>query len=187
MKLILKSLLLFLCLLFFSVSLSISEKGKKTDEDRIRDVHKIASFVEAFKVKKGYYPYEEAYLNPTKDMVPVPRGVNIYYGELPEQYQYPPPGMSGRIFPTIEFKKYMEMVLGPIDLPADDRPIKFEPPYIPSCYQYLFDGRAYYVSAILKKPNENTREIRPGYYKYQVSSVAVPSRKILKFTDIEHK
>ncbi len=37
--------------------------AEKSDEERIKDVHLIASIVEQFKEKTGHYPYEEAFSN----------------------------------------------------------------------------------------------------------------------------
>lgn len=159
---------------------------EKTDADRIQDVHRIAEICEKFKEKTGYYPYAELFEDVEDGYVAVPVAVNIYHDELPEQYKWPPLGRSGTIVSTEEFLSYLEKELGEkVELPYDGRIVEFKPPYVPTFYQYLYNGRAYFVSAILTAPTQHTRELFPGYYKYQVGSVEVPSKKILKYLNVK--
>jgi len=151
----------------------------KSDADRIAHVHSIARLVEDFKQKVGHYPYEEAFLNPTPGFAPVPATVNITRQQLPEQYQYPPPGVSGVVYTHDQFRDYLQELLGrDVELPVNTEPA-------PRFYQYHFDGRHYYVSAELFESTSATRQIAPERHKYQVSSTSVPERKILRFQDIE--
>lgn len=151
----------------------------KSDAERIRDVHTIANIVEQFKEKTGHYPYEENFSNVRSGYVAVPISVNITDKALPEQYRYPPPGFSGGIIPNDEFLAYLRESLGPnITLPYDDAPL-------PRFYQYHFDGKNYFVSAVLYAPNEFTRMMRENWHKYQVGSVSNPQFKIRLFKDIK--
>jgi hypothetical protein len=157
-------------------------RGNTTDEQRVADVHAIARVVERFHDKAGHYPCEEAYQNPTPGYRPVPCSVVITSQDLPEQWKYPPPGRSGRVIPLPEFRAYLEGVLGPIELPEDDWPVSI---WEPRFYQYMFDGKAYYVSAVLLAATERTRELGPTRHKYQVSSISAPKHKILRFKEID--
>ncbi|MDC0936728.1 hypothetical protein OAS39_10615 [Pirellulales bacterium] len=158
---------------------SQAARSPKNDEQRISDVHKIATLVERFKEAAGHYPYEEAFLNPEPGFVAVPASVNITRLELPDQYRYPPPGVSGAVFGYQDFQDYLREVLGDdVVLPSDT-----EPP--PRFYQYHFDGQNYFVSAVLTSATPDTREVAPGWHKYQVGSTAVPDQKVLRFSDIQ--
>ena len=154
-------------------------EGPKTDAQRIADVHAIARLVEEFKQKTGHYPYEEAFLNPEPGFAAVPTSVNISSQPLPEQYRYPPPGRSGVVYSREEFLAYFEKELGKVvTLPSDSAP----PPRL---YQYQFDGRNYFVSAVLLEATPDTRQLAPEWHKYEVGSVAVPERRIRRFSDIK--
>lgn len=161
------------------------QTGSKTDADRIRDVHYIAELVEQYKEKTGSYPYHNWFENVEEGHVAVPVSVNITDQTLPEQYRYPPLGVSGYVDSTEEFLKDLRYVLGnKVNLLYDDRPVVYKPPYIPTFYQFLYDGENYYVSAILTKPSQYTRELRKGYYKYQVGSVEDKELKIRNYTGL---
>ncbi len=168
------------CLFLFPARVLAQEDVKeKTDQQRICDIIKIAGYVEEYKLKVGFYPYGEAYLNPTEGYTPVPGSVVIYRGELPERYLWPPRGRSGKVFSIDNFEKNLSVTLGDIKLPVDGRIVNETS--FPTFYQYLFDGEAYYVSAILKKERDDTRTLAPGFYKYEVSSIGIPERKIQEF------
>lgn len=168
------------CLFFFPAPVYAQEQIKeKTDQERICDIIKIAGYVEEYKRKAGFYPYEEAYLKPEEGFAPVPGSVVIYTGELPERYRWPPAGRSGKVFTLENFEKNLSAKLGDLKLPVDGRVVNESS--FPTFYQYLFNGEAYYVSAILTKERDDTRTLAPGFYKYEVSSVAVPERKIQDF------
>ncbi len=153
----------------------------KSDEERICDVLKIAEVVETFKQVNGHYPYEEAFLEPPENgYVAVPGMVNLYRGELPERYQYPPPGMSGFIDSLENFETYLSDGLQKdIQLPVDGRVVDED--QIPTFYQFMFNESAYFISAMLENPHPDARTIKPGYHKYQVSSTAAPSHKIKSY------
>jgi hypothetical protein len=156
-----------------------SQNEPTTDADRVADVHAIASLVEEFKQKTGHYPYEEAFLNPEPGFVPVSAAVIVTSQDLPEQYRYPPPGVSGAVYPCDEFIAYLsEALKRKVTLPSDS-----EPP--PRFYQYQFDGQNYYVSATLSQPTAHTRQLAPNWHKYQVGSTAIPEKKVLRFSEIK--
>lgn len=161
------------------------QAGPKTDAERIQDVHYIAELVEQYKEKTGSYPYHHWFEDVKEGYVVVPVGVNITDQTLPEQYRYPPPGVSGYVDSTEEFLKNLRYVLGnKVNVPYDDRPVVYEPPYIPTFYQYHYDGNDYFVSAILTAPNQYTRELRKGYYKYQVGSTESVKWKTRNYTKL---
>ena len=146
----------------------------KTDADRIADVHALAAMAEAFKEACGHYPLADRYVN-------VAIAAHLSSHPLPEHYQFPPPGRSGVVLRPGEFEDYMRTTLGPgIEVPRDDRPVHIIPHY----YIYLFDGTNYFVSAVLERPTEHTRNVADWYLKYEVGSKAVPERKIRRFGDL---
>lgn len=153
--------------------------GETTDVQRISDVHAIARIVEYFKGQTGHYPFEEAYLQTSPGSVAVPATVLITRHEVPEQYRYPPPGVSGTVFLYDDFAEYLSQKLGEaVKLPSDSEAA-------PRFYQYHFDGQNYYISAALFEPTETTRQVALRWNKYEVSSTSVPARKIRRFSEID--
>ncbi|MCK4913936.1 MAG: hypothetical protein KAS69_05000 [Planctomycetes bacterium] len=176
---------LFLFVVFAGCNTDTPQTDPKTDAERIQDVHYIAELCEQYKEKTGNYPYHDWFEDVEEGYVAVPVSVVITDQEIPEQYQYPPPGVSGYVDSVEELLKYFQSELGKkLKLPYDDSPIVYESPYVPKFYQFLYDGENYYVSAILTKPNNYTRELYNGYYKYQVSSVEDKQQKIRNYTKL---
>jgi len=153
--------------------------GETTDDQRVADIHAIALIVEYFKDQTGHYPFEEAYLQTSPDSQAVPATVLITRQEVPEQYRYPPPGVSGTVFLYDDFAEYLSEKLG------DDVELPFDTEAAPRFYQYHFDGHNYYISAVLLEPTEATRQVAPGWNKYEVSSTSVPTKKIHRFSEID--
>jgi hypothetical protein len=48
-------------------------------------------------------------------------------------------------------------------------------------YQFVFDGKDYFISCTLEKATDRTRRLAHGVYKYQLSSTSIPDRKIFKY------
>ena len=128
---------------------------RKTDADRIADVHAIAALAERFMEACGHYPLADMYGN-------VPVAVHLSEHPLPLDHQYPPRGVSGSVRTAEEFEEYIKDTLGPeTEIPRDDRPVHAIPHY----YIYLFNGENYFVSAVLERPTEHTRNVADWYLK----------------------
>jgi hypothetical protein len=150
-----------------------------TDAQRIADVRAIAALVEEFKRITGHYPYEEAFINPEPGFVAVPVMVIVTSQQLPEPFRSPPPGMSVALYPNEEFSDLLAETLGrEVALPSDNAPP-------PRFYQYQFDGKNYFVSTVLESGTPETREMAPGWYKYQIGSTGIPSAKVIRFVENE--
>lgn len=150
-----------------------------TDAQRIADVRAIAALVEDFKRKTGHYPYEEAFINPEPGFVAVPAMVIVTSQQLPEPFRSPPPGMSVALYRNDEFRDLLAETLGrEVALPSDSAPA-------PRFYQYQFDGKNYFISAILESRTPETREMAPGWYRYQIGSIDIPSAKVIRFVETE--
>jgi hypothetical protein len=178
-------LVLFLIVLF--PALGISQENK-SDLDIVNDIHYIASLIEEHKSNYGHYPFAENWINVEKDMVAVPVLINISKYELPENLNYPPPGMSGVVLTTEYFESYLNKSLNrPIIIPRDDRVVKGPNGIVPHFYQFLFDGSNYFISGYLTTDFPNSRKLGYGLYKYEVASIAIPDRKIQKYSEISNK
>ena len=179
------SLLILFIALFPSLSYS---QSPKSDQDRVNDIHQIASIIEEYKKAKGHYPFSENWENVEKGMVAVPILVHMSSHRLPEQFQYPPPGMSGLVITTEEFEDYLSSGLKrSIKLPRDDRPIKSPQGNWPHFYQFQYDGQNYFLSCYLNSALPFARKLSENFYKYEVGSIEIPRRMTRKFSDIKTK
>ena len=182
MRLRLAGVLLFLVA---SAGCSRPIQSRKTDEDRIRDVHQIASLIEEYGAKKGRHPFAERWDTVDQGYVPVPISVHLSSRALPEEFQYPPRGVSGVVIAREELEEYLSRGLGrKIRLPCDDRPIRIGGANWPHFYQCLFDGKDYFVSCHLEKRSPFARELGRGLHKYEVGSVEIPGRQTRLYRSI---
>lgn len=140
-----------------------------------------ATIVEQYRQKTGRYPYAENWENVEPNMVAIPIDIFISSKKLPKEYDYPPNGLTGAIFKYGEFLEYLRDVLGKnLTLPEDDRaPFEWVP------YQVHFDGKNYFVSAHLTRPNAFTRPLYNAH-KYQIGSIGNDKAKIRAYPEIKH-
>jgi len=152
----------------------------KTDGQRMKDVHTIATAIEQYKQKTGRYPYAEHWDNVEPNMVILPVEVVICSRAMPKEYDRPPDGVIEAIVKYPDFLEYLRKVLGPdLALPEDDRdPSAWVP------YQIRFDKDNYYVGAHLTHANGFTRPVY-GAYKYQVGSIGSDAAKVRPYSDIQ--
>ncbi|MDY6992790.1 MAG: hypothetical protein SVR94_09340 [Pseudomonadota bacterium] len=170
---------------FILVSSAYAE-NLKTSKEHIDSVHKIAEVIERFKEKTGNYPFIENWSNVEEGYVAVPISSNLTTRELPEEFRYPPRGVSGVVIPAKEFEKYLSNGLKEkVVLPKDDRKIRSPRGNWPFFYQYLYDGKNYFVSCFLQEKMPNTRRLGRKWYKYEVGSIAVPGKNILRYSDVK--
>jgi len=146
----------------------------------MEDVHTIAGIIEQYRQKTGRYPYAENWDNVKEGMVAISISVMISTKELPEEYRYPPGGLTGAIFLYKDFLEYLRAVLGK-DLTLTEDGLD---PYYWAPYQFHFDGKNYFVSAHLTKPNKYTRPVSNAH-KYQVVSIGNLSMKIRAYSEIK--
>ena len=159
---------------------------RKTDKNRVEDIHLIASLVEEYKDVLGKYPFAENWENVEEGMAAVPILVHMSNYELPEEFRWPPSGMSGIVLSVDDFEYYLSKGLKrQIKLPRDDRPIKSHRGNWPYFYQFLFDGHDYFVACHLDTELPYTRKLGEGFYKYEVGSIEIPGRKTRRFRDIK--
>jgi len=159
---------------------------KKSDRNRVQDIHLIASLIEEYKDALGKYPFAENWENVEEGMAAVPILVHMSNYELPEEFQYPPPGTSGIVLSVEEFENYLSKGLRrQVNLPRDDRPIKTPRGNWPYFYQFQFDGHNYFVACYVNTEMPYTRKLGEGFYKYEVGSIDIPSRKTRRFRDIK--
>ena len=139
---------------------------KAQDPIRIQHAHSIACLVEEFYGKVGYYPL-------SKGKYPLPAYVVMKQGK-----KYPPPAI-----PVKELELEMSQVLGrKIQLPYDPQRVDA---WGYRLYQYQTNGKDYFVSVhLFFDLPQQVRYVAPYTYKYQVSSKAVPKRKILCLADV---
>ena len=155
------------------------EPAGKTDGQRMKDVHTIATVIEQYKRKTGRYPYAEHWDNPDPNMVIIPVEVIICSRPLPREYERPPEGLLQAMIKYSDFLEYLRKVLGPdLTLPEDDRdPATWVP------YQVRFDKDNYFVGAHLTHANGFTRPV-DGAFKYQVGSIGSEAAKVRAYSDI---
>ena len=171
----------------FLFSLHPYAQTPKSDQDRVNDIHQIASIIEEYKKIKGHYPFAENWQNVPDNMVAVPILVHISSYELPEEFRYPPARMSATVITTEEFEEYLSKGLTrPIKLPRDDRPIKSSQGNWPYFYQFQYDGHNYFLSCYLTSALPFSRKLGDKLYKYEVGSIAIPQRMTRKFSDIKN-
>lgn len=158
----------------------------KTSKEHIDSVHMIAEVIERFKEKTGNYPFRENWSNVEEGYVAVPISANLTTRELPEEFKYPPRGRSGLVISAKELEEYLSNGLKEkVVLPKDDRKIRTSKGNWPFFFQYLYDGENYFVSCFLQEEMPNTRKLGNNWYKYEVGSVAMPSKKILQYSEIK--
>ncbi len=154
----------------------------ETDQERIEEIRSIAAILEEYQEKFGRYPFREMWEEVKPGYQAVPVVIVITDQELSDDMRYPP-GMSCRSIPKNLFEQYLtEKLARTIVLPTDSRPIKSY-----NMYQFMFDGRDYFLSCILDVETERTRKLAQGRHKYQVSSTANPSRMIWKYNKPEEE
>ncbi len=180
---ILASVIILIVVLYPPSSYS---QSPKSDQGRVNDIHLIASIIEEYDKTKGHYPFWENWQNVEKGMVAVPILVHMSSRKLPEEFQYPPTGISGLVISTEEFEEYLSKGLKrSINLPRDDRPIKSPQGNWPHFYQFQYDGHNYFLSCYLNSAIPFARKLGDNFYKYEVGSVEIPKRMTRKFRDIK--
>jgi len=181
-----KSLILIITFLIYNGC--SSSKQLKSNQERISDIHTIASIVEEYKDITGRYPFAENWDNVKEGYSAVPIMAHLSEHGLPERFRWPPPGWSGRVINVDMFEDYLSKQLGKkIKIPADDRPIKIISGIKPNFYQFLYDGKNYFISCEVSEELPFTRKLGPEVYKYEVGSVSIESKKIRRFLDIKIK
>ena len=173
-----------LVLFFMSASFCFSA-SRKTDQDRVNDLHEIASIIEEYNKVNGHYPFAENWQNIARGKIAVPILVRMTIHELPDEFRDPPPGTSAIVVTAEVFEQYLSNGLGRIvALPRDDRPIKRPEGNWPYFYQFLYDGKNYFLFCFLNTPLPYTFRLAENYYQYEVGSIAIPERKTRRFLDI---
>jgi len=155
---------------------------QRTATEHMDNVHQIAAIVENYKAVTGNYPYRENWGDVESTYVAVSISTKLTTEELPEEFRYPPPGVSGAVISSNEFEDYLSAGLNKkVVLPKDNRRIKRDGRNWPFFYQFLYDGEHYYVSCFLQEDHPKARQIGRNWFKYEVGSIEIPNRKIHKF------
>gem|GEM_PF-5371117 len=142
---------------------------------RIDAVHRIAKMIETVYARTGKYPFQGETNMPVE--------ARLSQVPLQGEERYPPPGYSGIVLEWPAFYQEIARELGPsITIPL-------EPQKVPAFghgtfLQFHMDHANYWVSAMLFRPTATTRRLSEYSHKYEVGSLAVPSRRIRRFKDI---
>ena len=177
------SILVVLCFSLVSCDSSKNHTDGETesaDQARFEGVHKIAALVEEYHDKTGRYPGEGFDVSGRGVLY-----VHITKQKLQGDDRFPPHGVTGLACDERGLLDDMRQVLGrKIDFPSDPRPVTPESRHI-TYYRYVWDGKYYFVTVNMEHEYEQTRTIGPGCYKYEVSSLSIPKKKIRKFKEID--
>lgn len=149
---------------------------------RVDDVHAIATMVEQFHQKNGYYPlWNPAPSSPdpvlgratspcklndsAAGQCPLTKTVLIAPCNFKQAFTMPPRGVSGAVIPAHIFYGVLKDSLGNIALLADpDRVPKTRPNY----YQYAVNDQGYSVKAYLSAPVVVARKISDKNFAFAI-------------------
>jgi len=153
------------------------------DCQRINQVHAVATLVERYHAKQGYYPLSK---NNSTD---APQLISVIISDkaLPRSYSIrPPPEIQGILLLPALFDQELERVLGEeVTLPYDPQTnFAWEKRFY--LYKTTEDGH-YSVTGTLFSKTEQTQQVAKRQHHYQVGSKASKGDKIQRFHDIETK
>ena len=144
----------------------------QTDSDRIADINHVASIMEEYKGLYGKYPLYESWENGRYQPTVY---IRITDHALSDDERFMP-GVTCTSLTKAFFEDYLSKHLHrTIKLPVDERPLN-----VSEGYQFVFDGKDYFISCTLEKATDRTRRLAHGVHKYQLSSTSIPDRKIFK-------
>ncbi len=182
MKLSIRSLktttvVLFVAIMIFSLSgcLSKYEDAYQHDMDiaRLNDIKTIGELIEEYKEVTGKYPLDGY-------------GKGQWYVHIAtsEQIGYAKKA-SPKWMQTIPVKEFIEELEEGLDrevtLPFDPQRVAA---FIPNFYIYMTDGNNYYLAIHLYHGYPFAKQLGEHYYKFEVSNLSVPSKRIWLFNEL---
>lgn len=168
----------FLCLalIVFGYKILESNYQRNADAIRINDVHHIASLVEQYHEKTGLYPFADE-----SKKIGLMISINIDGKSTAETQEAVDP-ISQRTYSYSQFVHELQSVLGrEIKVPTDPQKVSS---FGPNWYVYAVQNGNYFIAAHLYHEMPEARFVESqGYYKYEVSNIEVPEKKIHKFVN----
>ncbi|MCB9807672.1 hypothetical protein H6770_00255 [Candidatus Peribacteria bacterium] len=148
----------------------------KADAIRIADVNHIASLVSKYHQATHRFPFQ-------KESDEIGIMISVYIdGKSTVNIQESISPISERIYSYQKFVDELQSVLGnDAVVPMDPQKV---PSFGPNWYVYSVQNGNYFIAAHLYHKNSNARYVESeGYYKYEISNIEVPEKKIYKYQD----
>ena len=173
------SITLFVVCLITIYLITDRQYQKQMDPIRINDVHYIASLIEDYHSKTGYFPFQLE-----SDKISERIVVNLD-GKLFVNPDYGP--FNDNIYSHYDFVSELSKVLGSDTCVPTDK--QKHPTYAPNFYSYVVHDGHYFLAAHLFWPNLKARFVQikhNRYYKYEIGSISIPEKNIQQFSETEH-